>query len=395
VDGLDSFEDCGAEENARFTVQQANPPPSPEDDDGRMRVCARFRPFNRREIETADPSATAVQPCASSNTVRLSAAPHTSFAFDDVFTEDASQEEVYQCIASHTVANIMHGFNGAILALGPTGSGKSFSMLGDCSDAILQGIIPRAIQDLFTHCSTALAEGHCDGIQVKASFIELYKEEIQDLFSPENTSRIKVREHPDKGVWLDTVQEPCCQSANEMLHLVAIAQEHRARRHTRMGIRSGQTAAILTLKVLQKGKDGSMKRSSLRFAVLNGSEKVRRSDCRDLAMKDRSLSSLGNIVHALTLGGRSHGSGHIPYRESKLTFILRDALGGNCKTTLLLTFTPDYEETVSSLRFGKRLRTVKSAVTQNILPSLDELTSTEQLLEAQIAQLQLKIKSLE
>ena len=387
VDRLDSFEDCGAEENARFSVHQAVP-----EDDGRIRVCARFRPFNRREIETADPSATAVQPCAGSSTVRLLQAPHQSFAFDDVFTEDATQEEVYQGVASDTVANIMHGFNGAILAYGQTGSGKSFSMLGDCSDAVLQGIIPRAIRDLFAHCSTALAEGHCDVIQVKASFIEIYNEEVQDLLNPEVRSRIKVREHPVKGVWLDTVQEPCCQSANEVLHLIAIAQGHRTSRHTAIGIRSSQTTALLTLKVLQKGKDGSMKRSSLRFAILGGSEKMKRYS--GLSLEEATLMSrpLGALHSCFR--GTAEGRGHIPYRDSKLTYILREALGGNCKTTLLMTLAPDYEETIRSLRFGRTVKLSEITVTQNILRSLDELTSTEELLEAQIAQLQFKIESL-
>ena len=149
----------------------------------------------------------------------------------------------------------------------------------------------------------------------------------------------------------------------------------------------------------QKWRDGSTKAGKLCLADLAGSEKVKRSKVEgagleEAAMINKSLSALGNCIHALTEKGR----GHIPYRDSKLTYILRESLGGNSKTTLLIACSPhwsSYDETVSTLKFGERAKTIKNAVKQNKLRSVEELMGMVEKLERQVAQQRVYIKKLE
>lgn len=352
-----------------------------EDGDCNIRVICRFRPINDREREEgADVMASQLKFHGDSaiDVAEYNGRPPQNFNFDKVFWDPATkQEDVYNLAARKSIEDVIKGYNATIFAYGQTGAGKSWTMFGNIHETSLKGIIPRSCMHIFDHIRRD-TEG--TEYTIKCSFLEIYKETIRDLLNPAThglKQGLKVRELAEKGVWVEGLKEEYVTCEDDVINLIMLGEKYRAVSSTRMNASSSRSHSLFILSLHQKSKDGSTKEGRLNLADLAGSEKVGKTgatgDTLEEAKKiNQSLSALGNCINALTKSKK----GHIPYRDSKLTFILRESLGGNCKTTLLVACSPhifNLEETVSTLQFAKRAKTIKNSVKVNKQRSVAEL----------------------
>jgi len=354
-----------------------------------VKVCARFRPPNSIERSKGQDQVVC-QVSEDHIGVQIQSGHGSSkrktFVFDRVFDIDSSQEEVYQYTGYPLVEEVMQGFNVTMFAYGQTGSGKTFTMEG-CED--MQGIIPRMVEHLFEmilDCEENTLE-----FLVRVSYVEIYNEKIRDLLEPSNQD-LRVREHREKGVYIDEASRPYVGSPEEVLQLMAQGHLNRAVTSTGMNAQSSRSHAVFMLSIEQRNTETDAKKTSKIMLVdLAGSEKVRKTGATGSTMKEaqninRSLSCLGMVINSLT-----SAKGHIPYRDSKLTRILSDSLGGNSKTCIIVTASPciyNVEETISTMRFGQNCKRVKNKPKVNQELSVGEYKKI-------VAGLQRKIENLE
>jgi kinesin family protein 5 len=348
--------------------------------DTSVRVICRFRPVNEREKSEAvthDGTLPLLEyPNDATVVVNMPKQPQQTFNFDRVFGSDSKQMEVYSAAAKDTINDVIGGYNGTIFAYGQTGAGKSFTMFGpDISVPELKGIIPRSCEQIFKYIER---DNSGTEYTIKCSFLEIYKETIRDLLSPGNDN-LKVRESPSRGVWVQDLTEQFVTCEEDIIELLKMGEKYRAVSSTKMNAVSSRSHSLFIITLQQKSPEGSTKEGKLNLADLAGSEKVGKTgatgDTLEEAKKiNQSLSALGNCINALTQAKKTH----IPYRDSKLTFILRESLGGNSKTTLLIAASPhpfNIEETVSTLKFGQRAKTIKNKVSINQQRSVAELNA--------------------
>ncbi|GLD99392.1 hypothetical protein PINS_up008111 [Pythium insidiosum] len=329
---------------------------------GGVRVCARFRPQNKLELQQAARECVRVEDGA---TVRLQSggsSADATFTFDQVFGTVSTQAEVYAATAKPLVDAALRGYNCTCFVYGQTGTGKTFSMEGVPGDAEFAGIIPRTMADIFDgirHMQTELE------FIVRVSYIEIYLEKIRDLLEPTSTN-LSVRESRERGVWVAGAKEVCCASADEMLAVMRLGGAHRVISSTRMNNDSSRSHSVFIITIEQRNvATGSTKSGKLFLVDLAGSEKVGKTHAKGQTLKEaqhinKSLSALGSVMNALTSG---QPNAHVPYRDSKLTRLLQDALGGNSETTLLVCASCssyNAEETLSTLRFGSRAKNIKN-----------------------------------
>eukprot|EP01113_Clastostelium_recurvatum_P032464 TRINITY_DN4179_c0_g1_i4.p1 TRINITY_DN4179_c0_g1~~TRINITY_DN4179_c0_g1_i4.p1 ORF type:complete len:1189 (-),score=408.18 TRINITY_DN4179_c0_g1_i4:28-3594(-) len=360
-----------------------------------IRVVCRFRPFNK--LEAANGSFRCVTINEDRTAVRIKAESDLTFNFDRLFDEENSQAQVYDDAARPVVDDIMTGYNGTIFVYGQTGAGKTHTMQGpSIDDKELRGIIPRMIEQVFE--GIANADENIEFL-VKASYIEIYMEKIRDLLDARRDN-LKVREEKGKGIWVDGATEVYITSEKDVHEVIRTGMSNRAIAATRMNAESSRSHSVFILYIQQKSlKEGSVKTGKLYLVDLAGSEKVEKTGASgttldEAKMINKSLSALGNVINALTDGK----SAHIPYRDSKLTRILQESLGGNSRTTLVINCSPssyNEAETISTLRFGTRAKTVKNKAKINKEMSAAELKLLLAKAEAEIEKLKLYIRSLE
>jgi len=348
-----------------------------------VKVCARFRPPNR--IEKGKKQDKIVVFCTEDNKgiqVQVGANQKKMFAFDRIFMPGCSQEEVYQYSGAELVDEVMNGFNITMFAYGQTGSGKTFSMEGTEE---YPGIIPRMIDHLF---DSILDFDEAFEFLVRVTYVEIYNEKIRDLLEPVN-SDCKVREHKEKGVYIEDAAKPYVGSPEEVLMMMESGQANRAVTATGMNAESSRSHAVFMCMVEQRNTETDTKKvSKLMLVDLAGSEKVRKSAASGQTLTEakninRSLSCLGLVISSLT-----SGKGHIPYRDSKLTRLLSDSLGGNSKTCIIVTASPciyNVEETMSTMRFGQNCKRVKNKPKINAELSVAEYKKMVAKLEKKIA----------
>lgn len=368
--------------------------------DCNIRVICRFRPQNDREKQealraTADHDVS-IELTKQTATIVNGKANKSVFTLDHILPSATTQEEVYEAAAKPTVIDLLKGYNGTIFAYGQTGAGKSFTMFGPDieSQPKLRGIIPRSIGLIF---DSILNDTSGSEFTIKCSFLEIYKESVHDLLNPK-AGPLKVRETPARGTWVEDLTEEFVTSEKEVLDLIREGEKCRSVAYTKMNATSSRSHSLFTLILQQKSPDGSVKSGKLNLADLAGSEKVGKTgavgETLDEAKKiNQSLSALGNCINALTKQKR----GHVPFRDSKLTFILRESLGGNSKTTLVVNCSPDkfnIDETLSTLQFAQRAKMIKNSVTINKQKSVEELNQIIIKLTKEIAQLKLYIQGL-
>ena len=362
-----------------------------------IKVFIRFRPFNELEIGLLSDNVGWETPKYISDTTigifsskeskdRNDQIPaNLTFKYDKVFQTDSAQSDIYNYVGKRIVDDVMEGYNGTIFAYGQSGSGKTYTMYGpDIFDDIYKGIIPRIVEDIFAYVENA--DDNID-FQLKLSVLEIYKEVMYDLLNNQGKD-LKIQEGPETGIFIDGLSEVYLSSLNEFFEYVDISQINRKTAETKLNHNSSRSHCILILEVTQSfKKEKLIKKGTLNLVDLAGSEKVSKTGAVGLTLEEAkkinlSLSTLGNVIHALT-----HKSEHIPYRDSKLTRLLKESLGGNYKTSLIVTCSPhsyNMDEVVSSLLFAKRVKTIKNVVKVNIKYSYEELQKMVYLLNAKL-----------
>ncbi|XP_057250334.1 kinesin-like protein KIN-1 isoform X3 [Beta vulgaris subsp. vulgaris] len=305
------------------------------------------------------------------------------FSFDKAFYEDSAQASVYEALALPIVQDAVNAINGTILTYGQTGAGKTYSMEGagilKC-DAERKGLIPRVIEGLFeminsSHGATAYS--------VKLSMVEIYMEKVRDLFDM-SKDNIQIKESKSQGIILSGVTEIPVLEAAEAMQILSNGIANRAVGETQMNVSSSRSHCVYTFTVQQETPvDKRTKTGKLMLVDLAGSEKVGKTGAEGRLLDEaktinKSLSALGNVVNALTCSPQNKLT-HIPYRDSKLTRILQDALGGSCRMALLCCCSPspsNASETLSTLRFGARAQHIKAA--PSVILSEDKISRTQE-----------------
>ncbi|CAD7928153.1 unnamed protein product [Amoebophrya sp. A120] len=378
-----------------------------------VRVCCRVRPLSEKELkgfcvdtkETDEGFISCRLGAVTGVNKDSTASNQYSFHFDRVFPTNSPQKKVYEYAALPTVKSVMEGFNGTVFAYGQTASGKTYTMQGpDMIDENLQGVIPRMVWTIFDAIYSAPPTQE---FLVKVSMVELYMEKIRCLLDPSGTAaggagkdNLKIKERPDKGVYIDGATESYVQSENEIFDALSQAQYNRTVGATNMNAVSSRSHMIFQLTVENKDTvKNAVKRGKLFLVDLAGSEKIQRtgatgSRLEEAKMINKSLSALGNVINALTEPGKSH----VPYRDSKLTRLLSESLGGNAKTTLIITVSPSSAndaETLSTLRFGQRAKMIKNRAVVNEDLSVEALNAKVVQLREIVARSKNRVKALE
>ena len=366
-----------------------------------IRVYVRFRPFNIIENELLSTGVGWETPEYNENEiVKIKTNKNNndnsgpSFKFDKVFNSDTPQFEIYNYVGKEIVKDVMDGYNGTIFAYGQSGSGKTYTMYGkDIDDEDSKGLIPRIVTEIFNYVET------CDentNFQFKLSVLQIYKEIIYDLLTGEKNLQIK--ENPARGIYVDGLSEVYLSSVDDFLNYAELAEKNRKVGETRLNQQSSRSHSIMILEISQQlKKENLIKKGILNLVDLAGSEKVSKTGAIGETLEEAkkinlSLSALGNVIHALT-----SNSEHIPYRDSKLTRILQESLGGNYKTSLIVACSPhsyNCDETISSLQFAQRAKTIKNKVKVNIKYSYEELQQMVYKLNKKLEIANLKISKL-
>ncbi|EGR29876.1 kinesin motor domain protein, partial [Ichthyophthirius multifiliis] len=291
------------------------------------------------------------------------------FSFDHVYDQDSTQQDVYDNTARQSVISALQGFNATIMAYGQTGTGKTFTMEGFKYNSMdpQRGIIPRSIEEIFKYIETCSNESTT--FMVRASYLQIYNEIISDLIHSERNN-LNIREDKKKGVFVDGLSEWAVRNPTEIFSLIQKGAQSRRTASTKMNDISSRSHAVFIITIEQMTQDSEevkqIKVGKLNIVDLAGSERVRVTGATGKRLEEckkinQSLSCLGNVISALT--DYKYQKGHIPYRDSKLTRLLEDSLGGNCKTTMMAMISPAQEafnESLSSLKFANRAKNIKN-----------------------------------
>jgi kinesin family protein 5 len=332
-----------------------------EENSGEILVVCRFRPLNEKEQNISNSICVDFGIDMKSVSVPQEGQSPLTFRFDQVFQPSAFQEEVYQKSAKSIVESVMQGYNGTVLAYGQTSSGKTFTMTGVMENPTLMGITPRMVTHLFEFISNSSDQLE---FTVKISYCEIYMEKIRDLIDISRKD-LKVHEDKIKGVYIGNLSESYVSSDNGVYELMKIGTNNREVGFTEMNKGSSRSHAIFIVSVTQTNTQNlSTKVGKLYLVDLAGSEKVGKTGAAGKRLEEaktinKSLTVLGQVIMNLT----DSKSTHIPYRDSKLTRVLQDSLGGNSKTSLIITCSPspyNLDETISTLRFGIRAKSIKN-----------------------------------
>jgi kinesin family protein 5 len=307
------------------------------------------------------------------------------------------QADVFDFSIRPTVDDILNGYNGTVFAYGQTGAGKSYTMMGgNIDDDVGKGIIPRIVEQIF---ASILASPSNIEYTVRVSYMEIYMERIRDLLVPQNDN-LPVHEEKNRGVYVKGLLEVYVSSVQEVYEVLRRGGEARAVSSTNMNSESSRSHSIFVLTVTQKNVEtGSMKSGQLFLVDLAGSEKVGKTGASGQTLEEakkinKSLSALGMVINSLTDGKSSH----IPYRDSKLTRILQESLGGNSRTTLIINCSPSSyndAETLGTLKFGMRAKTIKNKAKVNAELSPAELKAMLKKAQGQIVTFETYIVLLE
>uniref|UniRef100_A0A8C1DIG6 Kinesin-like protein n=1 Tax=Cyprinus carpio carpio TaxID=630221 RepID=A0A8C1DIG6_CYPCA len=331
-----------------------------------VKVMCRFRPLNESEITRGDKYI----PKFKEDTVVISGKP---YIFDRVFPPNTTQEQVYDTCAKQIVKDVLDGYNGTIFAYGQTSSGKTHTMEGQLHNSQLKGIIPRIAQDIFDHIYSMdeNLEFH-----IKVSYFEIYMDKIRDLLDVSKTN-LAVHEDKNRVPFVKGCTERFVSSPEDVMDVIDEGKSNRHVAVTNMNEHSSRSHSIFLINIKQENVETEKKLSGKLYLVdLAGSEKVSKTGAEGSVLDEakninKSLSALGNVISALAEGTKTH----VPYRDSKMTRILQDSLGGNCRTTIVICCSPSVyneAETKSTLMFGQRAKTIKNTVSVNM-----ELTAEE------------------
>uniref|UniRef100_A0A9J7YBB6 Kinesin motor domain-containing protein n=1 Tax=Cyprinus carpio carpio TaxID=630221 RepID=A0A9J7YBB6_CYPCA len=345
-----------------------------------IKVFVRVRPLTQGTGLMTDGDHSLCLTVSTPHTVRLHCKPEPrTFTYDHVADMNTSQEEVFSSVAKNIVESCMNGYNGTIFAYGQTGSGKTFTMLGpselDNFSDELRGVIPRSFEYLFFLINREVERsGGMKSFLCKCSFIEIYNEQIYDLLDSVSTS-LFLREDIKRGVFVEGAVEKYAASAAEAYQVLSMGWRNRRVASTSMNRESSRSHAVFTMTLESKETAQevvNIRTSQLNLVDLAGSERQRDTHAEGSRLKEassinRSLMCLGQVIMALmdVSNGKNR---HICYRDSKLTFLLRDSLGGNAKTYIIANVHPGskcFGETLSTLQFAQRAKLIKNKAMVN------------------------------
>ncbi|NXE14414.1 KIF3B protein, partial [Lophotis ruficrista] len=333
-----------------------------------VRVVVRCRPMNSKEKTASYEKVVNVDVKLGQVSVKnLRGTSHElpkTFTFDAVYDWNSKQVELYDETFRPLVDSVLQGFNGTIFAYGQTGTGKTYTMEGVRGDPEKRGVIPNSFDHIFTHISRSQNQQYL----VRASYLEIYQEEIKDLLAKDQSKRLELKERPDTGVYVKDLSSFVTKSVKEIEHVMSVGNQNRSVGATNMNEHSSRSHAIfvITVECSELGLDGEnhIRVGKLNLVDLAGSERQAKTGAQGERLKEAtkinlSLSALGNVISALVDGK----STHIPYRDSKLTRLLQDSLGGNAKTVMVANIGPasyNVEETLTTLRYANRAKNIKN-----------------------------------
>ncbi|KFO91703.1 Kinesin-like KIF27, partial [Buceros rhinoceros silvestris] len=360
-----------------------------------VKVAVRIRPLLSKEVLHNHQVCVRLVP----NTQQIIIGQDRVFTFDFVFGKNATQEEVYTVCIKPLVASLTEGYNATVFAYGQTGSGKTYTMGGGHIASVAEdekGIIPRAIQELFQRIS----ENRNIDFHVKVSYIEVYKEDLRDLLDLETSGKeLHIREDEKGNTVIVGAKEFPVECADEVISLLESGNAARHTGTTQMNEHSSRSHAIFTISVCQKQSVESQKNadavqdsswksvqiiaSKFHFVDLAGSERVTKTGNTGERFKESIqinsvLLALGNVISAL--GDPKRKSVHIPYRDAKITRILKDSLGGNAKTVMITCISPsssDFDESLNSLKYANRAKNIRNKPVVNYNPEQDRFDEME------------------
>ncbi|KAK7144683.1 hypothetical protein R3I94_010946 [Phoxinus phoxinus] len=351
-----------------------------------VKVAVRVRPFNSREI--GKDSKCIIQMSGNTTTIINPKAPkeNKSFNFDYSYwshtsPEDinfASQQQVYRDIGEEMLLHAFEGYNVCIFAYGQTGAGKSYTMMGK-QEKDQQGIIPLLCEDLFTKFNDNDTDNNMS-YSVEVSYMEIYCERVRDLLNPKNKGNLRVREHPLLGPYVEDLSKLAVTSYNDIQDLMDSGNKARTVAATNMNETSSRSHAVFNIIFTQKRHDSetdntSEKVSKISLVDLAGSERADSTGAKGTRLKEganinKSLTTLGKVISALAEVDsglnknkkKKKVENFIPYRDSVLTWLLRENLGGNSRTAMVAALSPadiNYDETLSTLRYADRAKQIR------------------------------------
>ncbi|KAL2135198.1 hypothetical protein VTI74DRAFT_9404 [Chaetomium olivicolor] len=407
------------------------PPHARVDPGGNVRVVVRVRAFLPREIQRDAECLIRMDPVTQRTTLLVpndtdpanararsrKVMEEKSFTFDNSFwshnPEDehyATQEDVYDSLGEEFLDHNFEGYHTCIFAYGQTGSGKSYTMMGTADQP---GLIPRTCEDLFERIAAAQDETPNISYNVRVSYFEVYNEHVRDLLVPvvphQPPYYLKIRESPTEGPYVKDLTEVPVRSLHEILRYMRIGDNNRTTASTKMNDTSSRSHAVFTIMLKQihhdLETDETTERSSrIRLVDLAGSERAKSTEATGQRLREgsninKSLTTLGRVIAALAdpkqhhraRGSRSKDNSVVPYRDSILTWLLKDSLGGNSKTAMIACISPsDYEETLSTLRYADQAKRIR---TRAVVNQVDSISTAER--DAQIAAMAAEIRELQ
>ena len=284
------------------------------------------------------------------------------YTYDQVYSQNSEQAVIYKNAFSPLIQSAIDGYNGTIFAYGQTGTGKTHTMEGVRDDPVHKGVIPRSFDQIFSHIENHGKNDAGSIVQylVRASYLEIYQEEIKDLLSKDVQKKLDLRENPDKGVYVKDLLSFVVKSTKEISHVMKVGNSNRSVGRTNMNEHSSRSHAIFIITIecastdpAQPNEKPSIRVGKLNLVDLAGSERQSKTGSTGQRLQEAtkinlSLSTLGNVISALV-----KKDSHIPYRDSKLTRLLQDSLGGNSKTVMVANIGPanyNYDETCNTLQ---------------------------------------------
>ena len=339
-----------------------------------------------------------------------------NFTFDNSFWSHnekdehyAHQEDIYNALGEEFLDHNFEGYHTCIFAYGQTGSGKSYTMMGTPAQP---GLIPRTCEDLFQRIESSISP-HIS-YSVRVSYFEVYNEHVRDLLAPpshtadKHPNYLKIRESPTEGPYIKDLTDLSVKNYSELLRYMRIGDSNRTIASTKMNDTSSRSHAVFTIMLKQIHHDLSTDATTerlarIRLVDLAGSERAKATEATGARLREgsninKSLTTLGRVIAALAdprharahNGGKTRSKDVVPYRDSILTWLLKDSLGGNSKTAMIACISPsDYDETLSTLRYADQAKHIRTRAIVN----QDSVSAAER--DAQIAEMQNTIRELQ
>lgn len=369
VSGPASYEDASAQENSNHinVAVRCRPLSASEMASGAVDIV---RIMDHKLVLLMDPGS------ASNDYLRLDKSKEKRYAFDQAFGTEVATQEIFQTTTKPLISAVMQAYNATVFAYGATGAGKTHSMIGTPQDP---GVMLLTVGSL-------LEQAKNSNKVVKCSFIEVYNETLRDLLAADGTDiPLDIREDPSKGICVCGVFETETESLDEVLELLRLGNLRRTTEPTAMNVTSSRSHAVLQVVVEQKDHvSQEVMLGKLSMIDLAGSERASMTNNVGVRLLEganinKSLLALGNCINAL-----ASGCSFVPYRDSKLTRLLKDSLGGSCRTIMMANISPchlSYEDTLNTLKYANRAKNIRLTARQNIIKPQTHVSQYQQMIE--------------